>query len=53
MRANVTTARQAFAEAAVQPDFEPGVANYLYRAGIDHLLDADKIDEDVRAAAIG
>ena len=41
----VQQAREAFAKAATRPDSEPLVANYLWRAGIDHLLDANKIDE--------
>lgn len=40
MAANVFTAKQAFAAAALEPEKEPSVTQYLYRTGVDHLIDA-------------
>ena len=45
MAGNVTTSRKAFAEAALTPDQHQNISNYLYRTGVDHLLDIDKKDE--------
>ncbi len=39
----VEQARKAFAKAAMSPDEEASISNYLYRTGIDHLIDAGKL----------
>ncbi len=39
----VEQARKAFANAAMNPDEEASISNYLYRTGIDHLIDAGKL----------
>ena len=45
MAANVSTAKQAFAEAALEPEKEPSVTQYLYRTGVDHLIDAGMMEQ--------
>ena len=44
----VEQARKAFAKAAMSPDEEAAVSNYLYRTGVDHLLSNNQVD-DARA----
>ncbi|MDG2443526.1 MAG: tetratricopeptide repeat protein, partial [Luminiphilus sp.] len=44
MTQGIATARAAFAEAALNTENYPNIANYLYRAGVDHLLELDQID---------
>ena len=39
----VEQARKAFAKAAMSPDKEASISNYLYRTGIDHLIDAGEL----------
>ena len=41
----VEQARKAFAKAAMSPDDEASISNYLYRTGIDHLLSNDQVDD--------
>jgi hypothetical protein len=45
MAANVSTSKQAFAEAALTPEKDPSVTQYLYRTGIDHLIDAGMMEQ--------
>ena len=40
----VEQARKAFAKAAMSPDDDASISNYLYRTGIDHLLSNDQVD---------
>ena len=44
----VEQARKAFAKAAMSPDEEASISNYLYRTGVDHLLSNNQVD-DARA----
>ena len=44
----VEQARKAFAKAAMIPDEEVAISNYLYRTGVDHLLSNNQVD-DARA----
>ena len=44
----VEQARKAFAKAAMSPDKEASISNYLYRTGVDHLLSNNQVD-DARA----
>ena len=39
MKINVLASREAFAKAGLEPEKVPEMAKYLYRMGIDHLLD--------------
>ncbi|WP_443644490.1 tetratricopeptide repeat protein [Candidatus Levibacter sp. Uisw_134_01] len=48
MSHHVEKSRKAFAKAAMSPDDEETISNYLYRTGIDHLLSNDQVD-DARA----
>ena len=41
----VEQARKAFARAAMSPDDEASISNYLYRTGIDHLLRNNQVDD--------
>tara|TARA_B100000963_G_scaffold102030_1_gene88275 strand:+ start:1650 stop:5513 length:3864 start_codon:yes stop_codon:yes gene_type:complete len=41
----VEQARKAFAKAAMSPDEEASISNYLYRTGIDHLLSNNQVDD--------
>ena len=41
----VEQARNAFAKAAMCPDDEASISNYLYRTGIDHLLSNNQVDD--------
>ena len=45
MVTNVRTAKEAFCELALKPDDYPSLTNYLYRTGIDHLIDTGKLQE--------
>ena len=44
----VEQARKAFAKAAMSPDEEASISNYLYRTGVEHLLSNNQVD-DARA----
>ena len=44
----VEQSRKAYAKAAMNPDEEGSISNYLYRTGIDHLLSNNQVD-DARA----
>ena len=41
----VEQSRKAFAKAAMSPDAEASISNYLYRTGIDHLLSNNQVDD--------
>jgi tetratricopeptide (TPR) repeat protein len=41
----VEQARKAFAKAAMSPDDEKSISNYLYRTGVDHLLSNNQVDD--------
>jgi tetratricopeptide (TPR) repeat protein len=43
MAGSVRRARRVFGKAALAPDSESSVQNYLYRHGIDHLIDNDDV----------
>lgn len=45
MSHHVEKSRKAFAKAAMSPDDEASISNYLYRTGIDHLLSNDQVDD--------
>ena len=45
MKQNVEMSKQAFADAALTPEKNEITRNYLYRAGIDHLIDINQKDE--------
>jgi tetratricopeptide (TPR) repeat protein len=45
MADSIKLAQRAFAQAAMKPDDAPAITNYLYRAGVDHLIEADMLDE--------
>ncbi|MDB9870809.1 tetratricopeptide repeat protein [Alphaproteobacteria bacterium] len=45
MSHHVEKSRKAFAKAAMSPDEEETISNYLYRTGIDHLLSNNQVDD--------
>ena len=45
MSHHVEKSRKAFAKAAMSPDDEASISNYLYRTGIDHLLSNNQVDD--------
>ena len=45
MSHHVEKSRKAFAKAAMSPDDEETISNYLYRTGIDHLLSNNQVDD--------
>jgi hypothetical protein len=45
MARNIKLTKLALAQASMEPDKLPAVANYFYRWGIDHLIEADKLAE--------
>ncbi|MDC0882864.1 NACHT domain-containing protein [Litorivicinus sp.] len=49
MSNSVEMARVAFVELVHAPDQYPSLANYLYRSGIDHLIDAKEFRKAARA----
>ena len=45
MSHHVEKSRKAFAKAAMSPDEEESISNYLYRTGVDHLLSNNQVDD--------